>query len=261
MNFKLIILICIITLAIFFIFNMSNGCEPFNYNKDTPKIIHLIYIPWDKNQKIKENYMDFDIKPYEKIKNENPDFEVKMWILPEIQNFLNEFYPEYYNDIFNVERPAMTIDLLRLLFVYHYGGIYWQYGSINKTNMINFLPPKNKKVKLFTEKILSVEESNKMKLEPIRNNEPEELIRVCTQIFSSVPKNDYIFTLFSTGISNVKKYLVKKDYDILYITGNAMMSTVYDKIGKNQSDIELVDYNTNNKMIKISSNGSWRTDK
>lgn len=247
---------------VFLIFLFSSASkETEKFNNDVPKIIHLIYIPWDKNQKLKENYLDFDMKPYEKLKKDNPEFEVKIWTLPEIQNFLNEFYPEYYDDIFNVERPVMMIDLLRLLIVYHYGGIYWQYGSINKVNMVNFLPSENKKVKLFTETIISQKFANKMKLEPIRNNEPEELTRVCTQIFSALPKNDYMFTLFLTGINNIKKYSLKKDYDILFITGNAMMSSVYDKIGKNLPDIELIDYNTVQKMVKISSSGSWRTDK
>ena len=109
----------------------------------------------------------------------------------------------------------MIIDLLRLLVVYHYGGIYWQYGSINKVNMINFLPSENKKVKLFTEIIISQEFSEKMKLEPIRNNEPEELTRVLLGFFSAVPKNDYIFTLFSTAISNTKKYSVKKKKNLI----------------------------------------------
>jgi hypothetical protein len=155
----------------------------------------------------------------------------------------------------------MMIDLLRLLVVYHYGGIYWQYGSIEKVGMNMFLPREDKNVKLFTESVLSNRFANRMKKEHIRNGEPEERIRVCTQVFSAVQQHPYIWLLFSTAIKNSQKYEVKKDYDILYITGNAMMSTVYDQVGKKMNDIELVDYRIQKRMIKISSKGSWRTDK
>jgi hypothetical protein len=63
-----------------------------------------------------------------------------------------------------------------------------------------------------------------------------------------------------TAIENSKKYRVQKDYDILYIGGNTMMSSVYDKIGKQLEDVELVDYYTTTKMIKMNSNRSWRKE-
>jgi hypothetical protein len=235
--------------------------ESFPPNKNVPKIIHLIYIPWDKNQKLKDNYLDFNTKSYEELKKRNPDYHVKLWLLPDIHNFVKDNYPEYYDIIFNLPRPTMIVDFLRLLIVYHYGGIYWQYGSIEKTNMDMFLPRNDKNVKLFTEYVLSTWYANRMRNEPIRNGNPEEKIRVCNQIFSSVPKHPYIWTLFSTAVKNSQMYAVKRDYDILYIGANAMMSTVYDQVGKNLNDVELVDYHVKNRMVKISSNGSWRMDK
>jgi len=227
-----------------------------NYN--TPKLIHLIYIPWDQKQKLKDDYMDFDKTAYEQLKKENPDYEIKLWLLPDIKNFVREFYIDYYDIIFSVPRPVMIVDILRLLIIYHYGGIYWQYGSQRKCSMDNFLPSKNKKVKLFVEKIITTEFANSMKNEPIRNGEPEELIRVCNQIFSAESKNSYIFEIFKVAIENCKKYQVMKDYDILYITGNAMMSMVYDKIGKNNTEVELIENTLD--IVQLSYNGSWRMD-
>lgn len=156
----------------------------------------------------------------------------------------------------------MIVDFMRLLLLYHYGGIYWQYGSIRKANSMDyFLPRLNKNIKLFTESILSIEFSNKMKNEPIRNGKPEEITRVCNQVFSAVPKHPYILRLFLKAVSNSQKYKVNKDYDILYIGANAMMSEMYEDYGKYLCDIELVDYKTTRKMIEISSNGSWRKEK
>ena len=90
------------------------------YNQNVPKIIHLIYIPWDKNQKLKDNYLDFYKSSYEELRDNNPDYNVKLWTLPDIKNFLNMYYPEYYDTIFSLPRPTMIVDFLRLLLVYHY---------------------------------------------------------------------------------------------------------------------------------------------
>lgn len=236
--------------------NESN--KKYEYNHDVPKLIHLIYIPWDKNQKLKDDYLDFDKTSYEKMKEKYPEYMIKLWTLPDLQQFLRDFYPEYYDIIFNLPRPVMIVDFMRLLIVYHYGGLYWQYGSDAKVEMDRFLPSKNKNVKLFTEAVLTPEFCEKMKEEPIRNGEPEEPVRVYSAMFSAIPKHPYLRYLFLTAVENSKKYNVKRDYDILYIGSNAMMSTVYDRIGQNWNDIELVDYDTTNDMIKIHSNASWR---
>ncbi len=231
------------------------------YNSNAPKLIHLIYIPWDKNQRLKDDYLDFDKTSYEKLKQNHPDYIVKLWTLPDLQKFLLKFYPDYYDIVFNLPRPVMIVDFMRLLLVYHYGGIYWQYGSTPNVNMDEFLPSKHMNVKLFTEIILTPEFAEKMKEEPIRNSEPEELLRVISAIFSSVPKHPYFLYLFLTAIENSKRYNVKRDYDILYIGSNAMMSTVYDQVGKYQDDIELIDYDTTKNMINIHSSSSWRLSK
>lgn len=235
--------------------------KPRNYN--VPKIIHLIYIPWDKNQKLKDNYLDFDKKSYEDLRDNNKDYQVKLWTLPDIKNFLSTYYPDYYDLIFNLPRPTMIVDFMRLLVVYHYGGIYWQYGSRRRVKTMDyFLPEKDKKVRLFTESIITQKQSKYVaEEEEIRDGEPEELIRVCNQVFSAEPKHPYILTLFLKAISNSKKYKVIKDYDILYIGANAMMSKVYNEVGRYDKDVELVDKETVKRMINISSKGSWRTDK
>lgn len=258
----IIILAIVLILFIILFFAMNHEYySAYNYNHRAPKIIHLIYLPWDKDQKLKDNYLDFDQTSYERLKNNHPDYLVKLWTLPDIKKFLHDFYPEYYNIILNLPRPVMIVDFMRLLLVYHYGGIYWQYGSEPTVEMDRFLPSEGKNVKLFTEVILTPKFADDMKNEPIRNGEPEELVRVFSAVFSATPKHPYMIKLFLTAIDNSKKYTVKNDYDILYIGSNAMMSTAYDKIGKHEDDIELVDYDTCKKMIKINSKSSWRMNK
>ena len=252
----IVLLIFVLCVCIWYI-TTKNEC----YNNNVPKIVHLIYIPWDKDQQLKANYLDFDMGPYEEMKKQNPDYKVMLWTLPRVQEFLSQHYPEYYDTIFSLPRPTMIVDFMRLLFVYHYGGIYWQYASTQKTKSLDdFLPQKEKNIKLFTEFILDKTQCEKMKNEPIRNGKPEEPIRVCNQIFSATPKHPYLFKLFEKAVQNSKTHQVRKDYDILYIGANAMMSEIYDNLGKYQTDIELIDLKTSKEMIKISSKGSWRKE-
>jgi mannosyltransferase OCH1-like enzyme len=230
------------------------------FTTQTPRIIHLIYLPWDSTtQKLKDDPNDFDHTAYNELKAANPGYDVKLWTLPVCRQFVQRYYPTYENDIFNAPRPVMMVDILRLLIVYHYGGIYWQYGSKQLVDMDQFLPEKN--VKLFTEIILTDEFANEMRKEPIRNGQPEEKLRVGTQIFSAIPRHPYLLELFKTSIQNTQKYKIIRDYDILFTTGNAMMSTVYDQVGKYRVDIELVDVDHSTRMATISSNGSWRLKK
>lgn len=231
------------------------------FTTQAPRIIHLIYFPWDSStQTLKDDPNDFDHTAYNELKAINPGYDVKLWTLPICRQFVQRYYPTYENDIFNVPRPVMMVDILRLLIVYHYGGIYWQYGSKQLVDMDQFLPEK-KNVKLFTEIILSDEFANEMRKEPIRNGQPEEKLRVGTQIFSAIPRHPYLFELFKTSVQNTGKYRIARDYDILFTTGNAMMSTVYDQVGKYRVDIELVDMEQSTRMATISSNGSWRLKK
>lgn len=238
----------------------------FEYNPNVPKLIHLMYFPWDKNQVLKDNPEDFDHSFYEAMKSKYPDYRVQLWTLPIAKAFVRQEYPQYFNVIFTLPRPVMMVDFLRLLVVYHFGGIYWQYESESKVSgcgsgMDYFLPRVNANVKLFTERVIDDTFARKMAMEPIRQGEPEELVRVCTQVFSAIPKHPYMFRLFQRAVCNMKKCKrLVRDYDVLYIGGNAMMSTVYNQIGKYQPDIELVDWETQKKMVKFSSKGSWRTE-
>lgn len=263
MSIKPYIIFVIFFILVIVVYNYYSYVSPFRYNNRVPKIIHLIYIPWDKNQKLKDNYLDFDKNSYEELRNKSPEYFVKMWTLPDIKEFLTTYYPEYYDFIFQLPRPVMIVDLIRLLVVYHYGGIYWQYGSKRKVKSMDyFLPTEDKKVKLFTESIITQKYSKYMAdSEIIRDGEPEELIRVCTQIFSAEKNHQYMLILFLKGLSNCKKYNLQRDYDVLYISGNSMMSKIYNEVGRYMNDVELVDYKTVRKIINISSNGSWRVDK
>ena len=223
-----------------------------------PKIVHLIYFPWDKTGKLKNNENDFNHDFYETFKNNNSEWEVRLWTLSKIKSFLSTNYP-IYSDIWKiVKHPVQAVDFCRLIVTYHYGGIYWQYDSVQKVPLEAFIPPKNKSIRLFIENIVPKFKCIINGYEKIRQYKSEEVIRVATQVFSAYPKNDFLLHCINKSWDNLHKFTVESQYDILYIGGNAMISEAYDEYSK-KDDIHLtyctIDY------IKLSSNGSWRIDK
>lgn len=231
-----------------------------------PKIIHLIYIPWNKNQKIKDNYMDFDTRFYHSFrKNISQDWEIILWTRDKIENFMNKYYKKEWKYVKNKSsRPVMLVDYLRWKLVYHFGGLYWQYGSKLKSSLKYYIPP-YKGVQLFTETETNILYRYYTSFFRIRGGSLETSLRIATQVFSSYPKNKFIKLVVDRILYNLGKYKVHEDYDILFIGGNDMISTVYDKYKSilnktkiNKYNVELYSYKKSQKLITVSSNGSWR---
>ena len=226
---------------------------------------HMIYFPWDKQQRFLQDEFNFDHNPYYFIKNfakKEQNVKVQLWTFTKAKQFCAKYYPEIWSILERyAARPTMYVDILRWLFVYHYGGVYLQYRSVPKVPLHAFLPQKGT-VRFFTEKILSPEFAAQMANVPIRNGKPEELLRIRNQIFSAKkPKEKIIWKLICFLTDRMEKHRVTCDYDILYISANAAVSEFYDRYCKTDKDVELTSLKTTDKMIQIVCLGSWRVDK
>lgn len=227
---------------------------------DFPKILHLMYFPWDwKTGKLKPDQFDFNRQCYEVLKEKNKDWEIKLWTYDETKKFAEEFYPQY-NEIHQlIKHPVQLVDFYRLLVVYHFGGIYWQYDSKQKTSLDFFLPPDNKKDRVFIEGIINKYRQKQIgEKHIIRKGKPEEEMRIATQCFCSFPQTKFIKSAIDKSWDNLHKYELLEAYDILYIGGNAMFSEAYDQY-ENKDEIKL-SYNTKS-FINFSSKSSWQLDK
>jgi len=244
----------IFVIFIVFIY-LLNTKQNFNNSRVFPKIVHLIYTPWYRDTGIlKEDENDFNHTFYEYFQKNNKDWDVKMWTLSKMKNFIHDNYP-FYDQLWNiVSHPVQSVDFFRLIVTYHYGGIYWQYDSKQNTSLDNFIPGEGYDITLFLESIATKELCLAMAKEPIRNNKPEELIRVATQVFAAYPKNDFLRFCIDKSWNNLQRLKVIKYYDIWYIAGNAMFSEAYDEY-KNKDKLFLV-LNTKD-YVSFSSNGSW----
>jgi hypothetical protein len=275
---KKIILILILCLFTFSIINHAfenvtrTAPKTFYFYDDlneiskTTTLVHMMFFPWDKNQKLLEDDMDFDSAPYLRMVERaalESDTRVIMWTYEKTKAFCLKYYPEIWHALETYsDRPVMYIDILRWLVVYHFGGIYWQYDSVMLAPKIaDYLPSGDKKVRFFTETRISADFAIQMADEPIRKGVPEELTRVATQVFSSAePKNPMVREILDFFLQRLKTEKVLCDYDILYITGNAGISEFYDRFAKDDENVDLVPLDKVRDMIDFNSKGRWRLD-
>ena len=237
-----------------------SGPEDTSGISPVPRIIHMMHFPWDKQQRLLEDPEQFDKSTFHTMQNYAQGFEVMLWTYPKAMALCRDFYPVVSEALTTISRPVMLVDVLRWVVVHRYGGVYWQMNSCPLVGMEKMLPSPGHHVRLFTEFDQTIEHGESMRSEPIRAGEPEERKRVLIQVFSAAPGSAFISHIIDFLVGRVRAYKPKKDYDILFITGNAAASTAYDQFGKNDPDVELVPLDETKKMIKVWYKGTWRTD-
>lgn len=97
--------------------------EAMNYEKIPKQVFMTHKFEFDELPKIIKDNM-------EKIKSMNPDYEIRYYSNTDAEKFIQENYPEYLDDYKTLVPGAYKADLLRLLLLYEYGGIYNDIGHI-----------------------------------------------------------------------------------------------------------------------------------
>jgi len=223
-----------------------------------PRLIHMMYFPWGPDQQLCSDTEVFERGPYENMKQYAPDFSVSLWTYARISEFGRLYYPAMWEAVCALPRPVMMVDILRWLVVYHFGGIFWQYHMAPLAPMERVLPAQGKSVKVFTEFVNDPEFCRKMAAEPIRQGEPEEPLRIATQAFSAEPRHPFVKKVLDFILHRAGTLTPRRDYDILYICGNAAVSTAYDRFGVQDAGVELAPRDETLKMMKLRYRGTWR---
>jgi hypothetical protein len=239
-------------------------------------LVHMIYIPWDRDGILKEHENAFDQTFADRFSRRvaalnarhGDQFEVRLWKRGDLERFSELWCPGLWGQLMakmKKERnhPVMLTDIYRWLLVYCYGGLYWQYQCelVEPTPMSAFLPsdPRRQQIKLFTETILTEEEGRENGVRyAIRGGEPEEELRIYTSIYYAPAEHPFVGLMLDEIVSRLNQYDARENYDILYITGNAVLPTVYARNTNYHGVIEVVGMQERDRMIKMSSNGSWR---
>lgn len=88
-------------------------------NKRIPKRIIQVWKTWsEKSPQMFSSYI-------ESIKSVNPEYEYMFFKDNEINKFLEQNYPEYYDTFLKLPLNIQKVDFFRYIAIYHYGGFYF----------------------------------------------------------------------------------------------------------------------------------------
>lgn len=215
-----------------------------------PPVVHIIWYGVDApsplhhvNEKYRSGYKSIVEKSM---------CEIKLWSKSDCE-YLIQQYPEY-EGIYRVAKNVMKYDIMRYLIVYHCGGTYLDADIVLKKSMENIMANEC----FFIENIVPVNRNNPGHYQPIRKGILEHPIRIANYAFSSKPKNP----IFIEILAEVKRRMYiqpnpKCDYDILYLTGPDVVTTVIHEI-KKIIPINIISKPVSNSIIEHTCAGEWR---
>lgn len=235
-------------------------------------LIHMLFIPWDRDQNYLDDEFAFDQGPYRQMVERFPQGQVILWTRTKTREFCLKYYPEIWEILETYSsRNIMKIDILRWLFVYHFGGAYWQYDSLMLGSINDLIPSQGKKVKLFAYKRHFFYNLENNLLHPLRKWELKIALSplslrmvqgISPVVFAAAePKNPTIKNLINFLLDRLQKGVVQNDGDIIYLTGNQAVTEFYHYFAKFDDGIELVPVAATQKLININSKGRWRMNK
>ena len=218
-----------------------------------PPIVHMIWYGVDAPSPLhhpNEKYR----RGYESIVK-NSMCEIKLWTKSDCE-YLVQQYPQY-ESMYRAANNIMKYDIMRYLIVYHCGGTYLDADIVLKTSLENITANEC----FFIENIIPLSRNNPGYYEPIRKGILEHPIRIANYAFSSKAKNP-IFLEFLAEIRRrmFTQPVPKRDYDVLYLTGPDVVTSVIHTINKT-TPVNVVSKLMSNSIIEHTCAGEWRSVK
>lgn len=180
-----------------------------------PRIIHQVYEGRDNSSPPSEL-----IRLSRSWKELNPDWEYYLWDYRAIDQFLENYYPNFINIYNNYKYDVQRWDAIRYLIIYQHGGLYvdMDYQCIEKIEDILI----DKECCLGTE---PPEHSTIFGVQEMIGN----------AFIASIPKHPFIGAL----IDEIQKDdLVFDNHEVMHSTGPLMVTRVYDNFEKKE-DIRI----------------------
>lgn len=220
-----------------------------NVNK-IPAVVHMIWYGVDAPSPLHHPNEKYRIGYNSIVKNSM--CKVRLWTKSDCE-YLIQQYPEY-EGIYHAANNIMKYDIMRYLIVYHCGGTYLDADIVLKKSLANITANEC----FFIENIIPLNRSNPGYYEPIRKGAFEHPIRIANYAFSSKAKNP-IFLEFLAEIRR-RMYIQsvpKRDYDVLYLTGPDVVTSVIHS-SKKMISINVVSKLVSNSIIQHTGAGEWR---
>jgi mannosyltransferase OCH1-like enzyme len=215
-----------------------------------PPVVHIIWYGVDAhspldhpNQKYRRGYSSI---------LKNSMCEVKVWTKSDCEHLIEQ-YPEY-EGMYRQANNIMKYDIMRYLIVYCCGGTYLDADIVLKKSLANITA----KECFFIENIVPLRRNNPGYYEPIRRGVLEHPIRIANYAFSSKPYNP----IFLEFLAEVRRRMYiqpapKNDYDVLYLTGPDVVTTVIHAM-KKSVPINIVSKLVSNGIVEHTCAGEWR---
>ena len=225
-----------------------------------PSIYYLYEFLGDSYEITQNNF----IENLNHSKNINNNYEIR--ILREkydnLDLFVKNYLPKYYNLYINYNYPIQKCDIFRYILMYLVGGIYSDLDVfINKP--INSLISKYSWANVIFG-IGRIKDINRCKLatkyETIRDGEPEISMKISNYFFISNKRNHPIWKdILDLAIKRSKKK-IKSQYGIIYSTGPDLVTTaVFNNIHK-YKDIAIIKLNEFQNYVSHQCSSSWRNN-
>ena len=254
------------------LFSNSNTFQKSNIkiNSNIPKVLHRTLL-WDKEipSSIKKTYDLFNSK------NEQVGWKVKLWRSEDVESLMNKYkLLDLYN---SYKLKIQKADLARYVIVYDQGGCYCDFdieSSYNLNDIQNTHSSKhdltlitelcyndmpNKEQYCSTNKVVKFSKFNNktmgIRLRDKNNtNREEESHRIANYFLMSPPKSNSLWRLIEMAKER-SKLETTNQYDVLYTTGPALVSSYYDKLTDGEKEkINIL----HNKYITHLESETWR---
>jgi len=89
-----------------------------------PKILHYVWLDFKDEHNINPEIPQKYLENINLCKTINHNYIVKIWKGQECFDFVRNYFPEYYEIFINFKYPIIRCDVVRLMILYIYGGIY-----------------------------------------------------------------------------------------------------------------------------------------
>ena len=227
--------------------------EPDKNFSSTNRIPKIIIQTW-KGTDIPEKYYNdmFSLKML------NPDYEFLFFTDEDIENFLKNIYPNYYESYKKLRVKIQKIDYFRYIAIYHSGGFYFDLDITGLHNLDELLG---------YDCIFPVDQN-------IKNCDFDRNKTFCTNglpwiigqyAFASTPKHEFIKQLIDSIHNNVDEYVKQwsftyTDYYVYITTGPDFVTMEYLKYN-DKNKIKILEYPENQyfgKYAKHNCLGTWK---
>jgi mannosyltransferase OCH1-like enzyme len=230
--------------------SVTKGEEKLNR---IPKRIIQVWKTWsEKSPQMFSNYI-------ESIKKVNPGYEYMFFKDNQINQFLEQNYPEYYDTFLKLPLNIQKVDFFRYIAIYHYGGFYFDLDVKGVQPLDNLL--ENRCV-FPVDEIITKE---MCKLERFKKFCDKDINFLLGQYaFGAAPGDPFIKLVIDKihmNINNYIHYFIPNSDDYVYkTTGPDFITNVYSSY-KNKDDIKILHYDKRQCFGKYATHdyvGTWK---